>query len=73
MHMAQLYYFNKNTDSKGNHEIHTNECSFLPKISNKELIGYEIDSVAAKKKAEKEYPSKKFDGCYYCCSSIHTS
>ncbi|MBF2392460.1 hypothetical protein [Listeria marthii] len=70
--MGQHYYFNKNRDSKGKHEIHTDKCSFLPELSNREYIGYEDSSVAAKKRAEREYPSKKFDGCYYCCNSIHT-
>lgn len=33
------YYFNKNTDDKGRHEVHTEDCSYLPYPSNRTYIG----------------------------------
>lgn len=66
-----FYYFNNNTDNKGNHEVHTGDCSYLPLPSNRILIGYFSNCSDAIKEAKKKYPSKSFDGCYHCCRLCH--
>ena len=66
-----FYYFNSNTDDKGNHEVHTDTCAFLPSVSNRVLIGYYGSCEEAIKQAQSLYPSYTFDGCYFCCHSCH--
>lgn len=67
-----LYYFNKITDGKGKHEVHTKSCTFLPKEENRTYIGQYSDCANAILMAKLKYPGKKFDGCYFCCKSCHT-
>lgn len=69
--MFNHYYFNIYSDSKGNHEIHTKDCVFLPSVLNREYIGYYSSCQAAMKAARSKYPNKKFDGCYFCCNECH--
>lgn len=66
-----LYYFNKNTDSKGNHEVHRDDCRFLPSSENRTYIGLFSTCEEAIKKAKESYPYETFDGCYHCCRSCH--
>ncbi len=66
------YYFNKNTDNKGNHEIHTEDCSHTPDLHNRTYLGYFYDCKKAIGKAKEQYSDKKFDGCFYCCNDCHT-
>lgn len=42
-----FYYFNDNADEHGYHEVHTDDCTFLPSLSNRTLIGYYSDCKAA--------------------------
>jgi len=65
------YYFNDNTDDKGNHEVHTEDCSFIPSVSNRTLIGLESNCSEAISRAKRENIYKSFDGCYYCCRPCH--
>lgn len=63
-----LYYVNNKADDKGNHEVHTSTCSFLP--SDKKYLGYFATCQEAVKEAKKTYP--KSDGCYHCSRPCHT-
>lgn len=65
------YYFYNYADSKGNHEVHKDTCSYLPLNSNCTYIGYFSSCHDAIKEAKKKYPSKSFDGCYWCCNPCH--
>lgn len=65
------YYFNNSTDVHGNHEVHTEDCAFIPSVSNRTYIGYYYDCSSAIKDAKIKYPYKSFDGCYYCCRECH--
>jgi len=66
--MYQHYYYNSNIDDKGNHEVHTENCSYLPNIQNRNYIGYETNCQDAIKKAKETTGKSNFDGCYYCCN-----
>jgi hypothetical protein len=33
--MTRRYYFNDNTDNKGNHEVHHEDCSYLPSVTKR--------------------------------------
>ncbi|MBS4744077.1 hypothetical protein B9G52_10520 [Bacillus safensis] len=68
----KFYYYNINTDINGNHEVHTEDCSYLPDTRNREYIGYEPDCKSAINRAKRETSKYNFDGCYYCCNECHT-
>ena len=34
-----LYYVNENTQSNGDHEVHTSDCSYLPQVDNRRYLG----------------------------------
>jgi len=70
--MAEFYYFNKNLDDKGNHEVHEKGCSHMPDLNNRELIGYETDCESAIRRAKRDTGKTNFDGCYWCCRECHT-
>lgn len=66
------YYYNKNLDKKGNHEVHTEDCSFLPNVNNREYIGFELNCKNAIDRVKRETGRNNFDGCYYCSKECHT-
>lgn len=65
------YYFNIYSDINGYHEVHTDDCFYLPNELNREYIGRFNNCKAAIIAARIMYPDKKFDGCYYCCRECH--
>lgn len=69
--MYKNYYFYNYVDSKGNHEVHTGDCSYLPAVENRTYIGLYNSCSDAISAAKKQYPLKSFDGCYFCCTSCH--
>ena len=69
--MSDIYYFNDHVDQNGNHEVHTNSCSYLPKVENRTLIGVYSNCKDAINAAKSQYPSEKFDGCFWCCRPCH--
>lgn len=69
--MYQNYYFNIYADINGYHEIHTENCSYLPSVLNREYIGYFSSCQSAKLEAMRKHPDKNFDGCYFCCRECH--
>ncbi|MEI8388819.1 MAG: hypothetical protein WCG23_02930 [bacterium] len=68
--MFKSYYVNQNAQSTGEHEVHCEECSYLPDVLNRQYLGAFDNCRDAVKKA-KEYYSN-VDGCYYCCKPCHT-
>lgn len=64
-----LFYINRNEQLTGEHEIHRENCVYLPEIENRLYLGYFYDPKQALLEAEKLY--SKVDGCYWCCNEIH--
>lgn len=64
------YYVNKNAQSTGEHEVHTENCSYLPDMSNRQYLGYFDNCKDAMQAAKKYY--NNVDGCYYCSKLCHT-
>ena len=64
------YYVNKQAQTTGEHEVHSETCSYLPSLTNRQYLGYFSDCYAALKEAKKYYSN--VDGCYYCCRECHT-
>lgn len=65
------YYFYNYEDEHGYHEIHSEDCKFLPLPENRTLIGSSSSCSSALMNAQIKYPDKKFDGCFYCCRECH--
>lgn len=64
-----IFYVNKNTDEHNNHEVHRDDCVFLPEPQNKEYLGYFNSSFDAVTAAQRKYA--RVDGCWFCCPESH--
>ena len=67
----KTYYANNNAQQNGDHEVHTSDCSYLPKSENRIYLGLFASCHDAVKEAEKYYSNA--DGCKYCCPDCHKS
>jgi len=65
------YYYYDYVDKNGKHEVHDEDCSYLPAPKNRTLIGLESNCTDAINRAKKEHPGKKFDGCFFCSRPCH--
>ncbi len=65
------YYVNTNQQANGDHEVHTDGCSYPPDLANRHQLGWHATCHDAVRESKKTYP--KSNGCYWCCSACHTS
>lgn len=66
------YYVNKNAQANGDYEVHSEECAWIPSVSNRDYLGYFNDCASAVEQAKaKGY--LKANGCYWCSNKCHTS
>lgn len=64
------YYVNKNAQANGDHEVHTETCTWCPAEHNRTYLG-QFDSCApAVREAKKHYT--QVNGCFYCSNACHT-
>jgi hypothetical protein len=63
------YNVNNRAQSNGDHEVHTENCTFLP--SDKKYLGEFSNCTEAVKEAKKTYT--KSNGCKTCSNTCHTS
>ena len=63
------YYVNNHAQSNGDHEVHTENCIYLP--SDKKHLGDFANCADAVREAKKTYP--KSNGCKTCSNACHTS
>lgn len=64
------YYVNNVAQKNGDHEVHHEDCSFLPLLHNRSYLGTFSNCKDAVKEAKKKY--KQVNGCYYCSNECHT-
>lgn len=69
--MNKHYYVNKNAQPNGDHEVHTENCDFLPDVLNRVYLGYFDSCEKAVTEAVKIFPQS--NGCYFCARECHTS
>lgn len=67
--MEKKYYVNSYAQPNGDHEVHDENCYFLPEATNTLYLGSFFSCVGAVIEAKKYYPTA--DGCYYCSSTCH--
>lgn len=63
------YYVNKKPQSSGEHEVHTDGCSYMPDKNNREALGFFSSCKPAVQEAEERY--RNVDGCGHCCKACH--
>jgi hypothetical protein len=61
------YYVNNNAQPNGDHEVHREDCTFLP--ADRTYLGDFSSCFPAVEKAKTIYRSA--DGCYHCCRECH--
>ncbi|PHS51630.1 MAG: hypothetical protein COB01_09675 [Lutibacter sp.] len=67
----QKYFVNDNAQSNGDHEVHNEDCSWLPKPENRTDLEKHSNCKSAVLKAKNHY--SQVNGCYFCSSECHTS
>jgi len=65
------YYVNQNAQPNGDHEVHTENCQYLPSSTNRKYLGDYSSCKPAVDEAKKTYSTA--NGCKTCCPSCHTS
>lgn len=65
------YYVNKNAQANGDHEVHKNGCTWLPKAENRIYLGDFQSCKPAVTKARDHY--SQVNGCFYCSKACHTT
>lgn len=65
------YYVNKNAQSNGDHEVHTSDCTYLPRPENRIFLGTFSSCADAVNESKKHY--NQTNGCKTCCNPCHTS
>ncbi|MCX6799483.1 MAG: hypothetical protein NTW59_05315, partial [Candidatus Diapherotrites archaeon] len=58
------YYVNKNAQANGDHEVHTETCTWLPDVENRLFLGNFTSCYPAVAEAKKHFIQS--NGCYFC-------
>lgn len=64
------YYVNENAQSNGDHEVHEEACSYLPKEENRIDLGDFAGCAAAVSEAREYFT--QVNGCVHCSEECHT-
>jgi len=64
------YYVNKIAQDNGDHEVHNENCFFLPYEENRIFLGNFTNCKDAVREAKKRFPTA--DGCSKCSKECHT-
>ena len=65
------YYVNKNAQTNGDHEVHRDDCKYLPLPENRYYLGEHASCAPAVTEARKYFT--QVNGCYFCSYPCHTS
>ncbi len=65
------YYVNRQPQLNGDHEVHRENCTWLPATHNRVYLGKFSSCHRAVREAKKIYPQS--NGCKYCSKECHTS
>jgi hypothetical protein len=61
---------NKNAQTNGDHEVHQDDCRWIPEPHNQINLGYHATCKTAVLQAKAFDP--RADGCKYCSPECHT-
>jgi hypothetical protein len=65
------YYINNKAQSNGDHEVHTQNCMYIPNEANRKYLDEFDNCKDAVKEAKKTYSQS--NGCNTCSNTCHTS
>lgn len=65
------YYVNTNEQQNGDHEVHREDCAWLPLPQNRIYLGEFSSCQPAVAAARKHY--SQVNGCYHCSRECHTT
>ena len=69
--IMKKYYVNKKAQSNGDHEVHNQDCRYLPTPENRKYLGEFSSCREAVIEAKKDYSQS--NGCKTCSNECHTS
>lgn len=64
------YYVNNNAQANGDHEVHDEDCQYLPSSQNRTYLGIFSNCKDAVEEAKKHH--SKVNGCKTCSNRCHT-
>lgn len=64
------YYVNRRAQLNGDHEVHKEDCMWMPNENFKLYLGNFSNCKDVVEAAKKFYPQS--NGCYYCSHECHT-
>lgn len=68
---SAVYYLNRNQQESGDHEVHREDCRYLPAPRNRLRLGrFARCRDALEEARERGYPTA--DGCYLCAPACNT-
>ncbi|MXW19488.1 MAG: hypothetical protein F4X96_10060 [Gammaproteobacteria bacterium] len=65
------YFVNDRAQHNGDHEVHREDCPYLPQIVSKTYVGEHLWCGPAVAAAKLKYPQS--NGCATCSTDCHTS
>ncbi|RXK85717.1 hypothetical protein ESB13_02560 [Filimonas effusa] len=68
--MSKSYYVSNRAQPDGYHEVHNEDCQFLPSVNNRDHLGIFTSCYPAVAAARAKYD--KVDGCKFCSPGCHT-
>ncbi|RFM26555.1 hypothetical protein [Deminuibacter soli] len=68
--MKKGYYVSKVAQDNGDHEVHAEDCAWLPKPTHRTYLG-QFDNCADAVREAKKYHNQA-NGCIYCSKPCHT-
>ena len=66
-----VYYVNKNPQRNGDHEVHKDGCTYMPRTEHRFFLGLHTHCQAAVTESKKHYTQS--NGCFSCSYECHTS
>jgi hypothetical protein len=64
------YYVDTCAQLNGDHEVHKEECEFIPDVANRIFLGLFVGCHEAVRRAKDHYATA--DGCKHCSPDCHT-
>lgn len=70
--MNQHFYLNANEQPAGEHEVHRDDCYWMPASDNRLYLGIHESCGSAVGRAQVGYPAWSINGCMHCSIACHT-
>ncbi|HID4139596.1 TPA: hypothetical protein ACXEYS_005082, partial [Escherichia coli] len=70
--MYSNYYVNRQAQSNGDHEVHRDDCRYLPSVLNRHHLGAFLNCGGAVAEARR-LGFYRANGCRFCSIACHTS